>query len=540
VSRYDGPANGQDEATAISLDRDANILVTGRSWGSGTYMDYATVKYRPSDGKQLWARRFGTAAGWDTPVGIGTDALGNVHVAGTSLSESTGHDYATLKYSPAGQKLWEERYAGMETLSDMAAGIAVDAAGNVYVTGVSFRTDTAQDFATVAYSRGGSLLWEQRYNGSYNGTDEPVGVGVDSKGGVYVAGTSAASVSDLGDYTVVKYSATDGAVAWARRYDKSGSLFEIARAMAVNADGDVAVTGICYDSSFMADSDVLTVKYDAAGARLWARSYNGAASGYDYPESVAMDPQGNVYVAGESADSSYSTNYLALKYDATGRAWTRTYSGQAKREDMAQAVAVDGDGNVYVTGFSEGVDSVDAVTAKYSPVGLRLWAKRYSVPGRYNGAKAIAVDKVGNVYIAGDCYSESNSVDYLTIKYGPDGTDLWVERYDGPGNGEDSAKALVVDDDGNVYVTGRSQGVTSADYATVKYSATGTEQWVKRYDGPGAGWDGAVALVLDHLGDLYVTGTSYGGKATAYDYATIRYRASDGAQVWAQRFNGGQ
>jgi uncharacterized delta-60 repeat protein len=537
VSRYNGPANGQDEATHIALDGQGNVLVTGRSWRAGTY-DYAFAKYRCTDGKQLWVRHFESASA-QTPAGIGADGANNVYLAGSSSSMTTGSDYATLKYSTGGVMLWEARYAGVETLSDLAVGLAVDGEGNVYVTGTSYLSASAQDFATVAYSPAGTELWTRRYDGPYHSKDEPVGIGVDNNGGLYVAGTSAASSSDLHDYATIKYDTADGAPLWTRRYDKPGSLSESATAMAVDGSGNVTVTGY---ADLASGSDLLTVKYNATGAPLWVRTYNGPANGYEFSNAIAVDQKGNTYVTGESWNSSFTADYLTVKYDDTGRLWAKTYNGTGNDNDVAQAVGLDGAGNVYVTGFSTGDGyATDMVTIKYNPTtGQRLWTSRYHVLGESNGGQALAVDKNGNVYVTGGAWTEAGGSDYLTIKYDPDGKELWAKRYNGPGNGDDLPKAIVVDNSGNAYVTGQSQGTASSDYATIKYGPTGTRLWVKRYDGPGHGWDGAVAIALDKQGHLYVTGTSYGGKATAYDYATIKYGVSDGGQLWVRRYDGNQ
>jgi hypothetical protein len=175
---------------------------------------------------------------------------------------------------------------------------------------------------------------------------------------------------------------------------------------------------------------------------------------------------------------------------------------------------VDGLGNIYVTGASVGsVTSSDYATIKYDPNGNELWVKRYNGPGNgYDSASALAVDDLGNVYVTGYSYGNSSSTDYATIKYDPNGNELWVKRYNGPGNGYDSATALAVDDLGNVYVTGYSYGNSSStDYATVKYDTNGNRLWVKRYNGYPS------ALVVDDLGNVYVTGY------TSRDYATIKY-----------------
>ena len=97
---------------------------------------------------------------------------------------------------------------------------------------------------------------------------------------------------------------------------------------------------------------------------------------------------------------------------------------------------------------------------------------------------------------------------------------IWVARYDGPGQGYDAATAIAVDEIGSVYVTGYSVGlVFTNDYATIKYDSLGNELWVARYDGPDNGDDIAFDMGLDHAGNLYVTGYS-SDPVGVYDYAS--------------------
>jgi hypothetical protein len=102
------------------------------------------------------------------------------------------------------------------------------------------------------------------------------------------------------------------------------------------------------------------------------------------------------------------------------------------------------------------------------------------------------------------------------------GEELWVRRYDGPGNWWDGATAVSVDTTGNAYVIGRSEGfVSGADFAVVKYDPSGTQLWVYRYNGPSYGHDEATAAVLDGLGNIYVTGYSE-GILTSGDFLTVK------------------
>jgi len=103
---------------------------------------------------------------------------------------------------------------------------------------------------------------------------------------------------------------------------------------------------------------------------------------------------------------------------------------------------------------------------------------------------------------------------------------VWVARYNGPGDSGDYAYAIAIDNSGNIYVTGYSYGSgTYDDYATVKYDSSGVEQWVARYNGPGNYEDWAFAIALDNSGNVYVTGWSM-GSGTEYDYATIKYSST--------------
>jgi hypothetical protein len=156
----------------------------------------------------------------------------------------------------------------------------------------------------------------------------------------------------------------------------------------------------------------------------------------------------------------------------------------------------------------------------------QAWVRRYNAPGNGDDrAHALALDSQGNVYVTGESPGSGTGGDYATRKYSPSGQLLWAKRYNGPGNDIDYAWDLALDSQGNVYVTGYSTGSgTGGDYATLKYSPSGQLLWAKRYNGPGGsnGFDDAYALALDSQGNVYVTGASW-GSGTGYDYATIRY-----------------
>jgi uncharacterized delta-60 repeat protein len=166
----------------------------------------------------------------------------------------------------------------------------------------------------------------------------------------------------------------------------------------------------------------------------------------------------------------------------------------------------------------------------------QTWLARYNGPGNdYDAGVAVVLDSSGNIYVTGESIGVGTSADYLTLKYNSSGQQEWVARYDG-GFG-DAAIAMVIDSLGNVYVTGQSWGEkTAEDYATVKYNADGQEQWVARYDGPANGYDVPTGIAIDNSRNVYVTGAST-GLAGDLDCTTIKYN-SRGQQDWVVRYNG--
>ncbi len=334
------------------------------------------------------------------------------------------------------------------------------------MTGESTGIGTAEDYATIKYNSAGQEQWVARYNGPGNFTDVAYAIAVDSSGNVYVTGQSDSGGQGSNyDYVTIKYN-SDGQQQWLARYDGPGNDGDAAYAMAIDGSGNVYVTGVSIGSG--TGADYATIKYNSAGQQQWVARYNGPANGDDYGYAIAVDSSGNVYVTGSSRGPGTDFDYATVKYNSAGQQqWAARYVGPGGSFGEARAIAVDGSGDVYVTGHSPGAGTADDyATIKYDSAGQQQWVARYNGPG--NGgdeAHAIALDNSGNVYVTGQSYGEGGDTDCATIKYDPKGQEQWVIRYNGPGNPYDFAFAMAVDESANVYVTGES----NADYVTIKY-----------------------------------------------------------------------
>ncbi len=384
-----------------------------------------------------------------------------------------------------------------------------------------------------------SVNWVVRYSGLGNGNNQVMAMVVDSRDKVYVTGYS----SGLGwDVATVEYSPS-GRQLHAVRYNGAPGGDDVPYGIALDADGNVLVVGYtCVVSQF--NHDFFTVKYDSTLTQQWIQTYAGQGNfGLDEAYAVATDASGNVYVTGDSFEPATSDDIATIKYNAAGvRQWVERFNGIGNAGDAGNAIGVDSNGNVLVTGITQrspNGGNMDLTTLKYNPSGTLLWSETYNGPGNSNdGGVALKLDSTGSVYVSGFRTGSGTLFDMITVKYSPTGHQRWLQTFDG-NHGEDAVKAMTLDRDANVYVTGFATfSGTQSDYATVKYDSTGTQQWMMSYNGPVTGFDEAQSVAVDRNENVYITGYSDGGTGLVnYDYATLRYD-SGGTQQWVVRYNG--
>jgi hypothetical protein len=438
VKHYRNLANGQDGASALKVDAAGNVYVNGRSQGNGTGYDYATIKYSPS-GAQLWVARYdGPAHKDDEPVALAVDKQGNVYVTGWSMGSSTKKDFATVKYDSNGKQLWVKRYDGPAHGDDAPVGrksLAVDDWGNVYVTGYSIRSDPFTDYATIKYSPSGQELWVKRYNDptALLPNAWPYALAVDGAGNVYVTGGASGPPSEGLRFATIKYD-TNGKELWTSIYSGSDSENGTASDLAVDVYGNVYVTGISVGSDLTGITDYATIKYDSKGKQLWAQRYDGPGHWGDEAFAIAVDALGYVSVTGfsDGVGGSYGSgnkfwDYATVQYSPSGKQlWVARYDGPAHAYDAPLDLALDKLGNVYVTGASRGLagttEVFDYATLKYNAAGGQVWLQRYRSPANLNSsATAVAVDDKGNVYVTGGSADSATAGSFTTIKYSQGG-----------------------------------------------------------------------------------------------------------------------
>jgi hypothetical protein len=433
------------------------------------------------DGVPLWTNRYhGPGLGDNVPTALAVDPQGDVVVSGYSPGNGSGNDFATIKYSSSGTPLWTRRYNGPGNYDTYATAVAIDAVGNVFVTGSSLRSEDGAlkyHYATLAYSSAGTPLWTNLYADS--GNSLAMAAAVDLSGNVFVTGSASNSVGTF-NYATVAYS-NNGVPLWTNQYDGPSSRLDSAQVIAVDNAGNVFVTGLSVGLLPPGVEECATVAYSGAGVPLWTNRFKGAD---DFTDSrgtgIAVDNHGKVFVTGYTGfiGTNFYYDYATLAYSTDGQPlWTNMFDGPAGTDDRAQAVAVDSSGNVLVTGASTATNGYhDYATLSYSGAGQLLWESRFNGPGGRDGRpKAIAVDPHGNVFVTGQAVNSALNYGFYTLAYSRAGLPLWTNSYYGAKSPYYSyPSAIAADRDGNVFVTGYSRSEVNGlyyDYATLKYSS---------------------------------------------------------------------
>lgn len=498
----------KEEGQAIAQDASGNTYVAGIFENSIIFDNTILTSSRGQNaifiakynaaGAIVWAQKIEAGAiNWGLDIAV--DGSGNVYVTGNfqgmatfgniTLNSSIGQNMFVAKYDASGNAQWAQRagtVGGNIGYGHSGRGIAVDRAGNAYVTGsfggkitfgsVTLTSTGDSEIFLAKYNAAGVLQWVQQAGGVDDDGGEAVAL--DEAGNIYVAGSF-----------------------------RNSATF-----------GNSAVTGTTAGTvtTFIA-------KYDASGTPLWVR---GKAGGWG--SALTVDKGGNAYLM---------TNSYITKYDALGNQGWEKYIGYLY---LGKGIAVDGSNNVYVTGTFSGVvtlgntwlvssGSNDVFLAKLDAAGNVQWVKKSGgvVDDRANG---IALDGSGNVYLTGSFQGTATFGNTILTSSG--NNDVFVAKYDASGNVHRAhnpvglvqdavGNSIAVDQSGNIYVTGSFKGTASfgnttliGDEATIfiaKYSSSGTPLWAQKVNGTYTG--GGTSIRFDKLSNVYLLGNFYGTAA---------------------------
>jgi len=317
---------------------------------------------------------------------------------------------------------------------------------------------------------------------------------------------------------------------WTRQFGSED--WDSAYGVALDGEGNVCVVGATSGTlpgqSSSGRDDAFLCKLGPLGNVLWTCQF-----GSDWDDSawdVALDGEGNVYVVGwtwgtlpdQSSDGLYDA--FVYKFDPLGNVlWIRQFGSDLG--DEAYGVALDGEGNVYVSGYTWGTlpgqssaGGEDAFVCKFDPLGNVLWIRQFG-SDLDDGAFGVALDGEGNVYVAGYTFgtlpgqSSAGGEDAFVCKFGPLGNVLWTRQFGS--DKDDWVRDVALDGEGQVYIVGATFGTLPGqnspgedDAFVCKFDPLGNMLWICQF---GSGWrDWASGVALDGEGSVYVVGVTGG------------------------------
>lgn len=540
LSVKNGLGNGTDRPVKIALDASNNAIVTGRSF-NGAEDDYLTIKYNGMDGTTMWEQLL-DRTNHDRPTDMVIDiSSNNIYVTGRS--KNITYDYVTVAYSSTGNLLWQAVYDYIE--DDRATCIALSPTGEILVSGQSDFDLTANfnyNITTVKYSTAGIQQWSQTFAGTAGNDDIPVDIESDSNGNIFVSGYSDAVTGAIvqNNGILLGYSST-GLALFNKSFSLSATSNDTHSSMIVASNNDIV---ICGGSEVIPVKQATFMKYSNSGTEIWSKKYVANGDNSNNSHSIVIDNQGNTYVAGYSVEYGADRNHSLLKIDPNGNTlWLRTLNGTSSTgsPDEAYGLGIDASGFIYVGGFLKNTGaSYDILLAKYNSNGDTIWTRKYdyTLVGGSDKAFQLAIDGQGNIFLTGRSDSDpsvNSNTDAITLKYNSLGTLLWVQRYNGISNGSDQTRQIKVSPTGNVYVAGRTFNGNDNDVLVIKYSNTGIQQWIKTYDGGGS--DEVISMDIDNSENVVVTGFTQSNANSDTNILVLKYNSS-GVQQWVQSIDG--
>jgi Beta-propeller repeat len=409
---------------------------------------------------------------------------------------------------------------------DQAYGIAIDGLGNAYVTGYTYSTNFPTKNAFQGNLKGSYTVFVTKLNASGNaavystylggsGGDNGYSIAVDSAGNAYVTGytsstdfptKNALQPANHGgdDAFVTKLNASGNALVYSTYL--GGSQDDYGQGITVDSAGNVYLTGYTFSFDFPLKNALQPInhagswtafvtKLNAAGSALVYSTYLGG-SDYDQGAGIAVDSAGNVYLTGDTGSGDFPTKNALQKTDlhpgsATGFISKLNASGSAlvfstflggSSLDLGQAIAVDSANNIYVTGWTASKDfptknplqptnhgHLNAFVSKLNASGSALIYSTYLGGKGHDIAYGIALDSKGNAYLTG--YTDSANfpvvnalqptriafADVFISELNANGSALNFSTYLGGSSYDDQGNSIAVDSTGNIYVAGYTQ-----------------------------------------------------------------------------------
>lgn len=326
-----------DQGHDITVDKDNDTIIVGEiNGGVGIYQDVILIKFN-STGTQLWNTTWG-GINHEFGKGIVTDNESNIYITGTTDGYGSGeNDAFIVKFNSIGIQLWNMTWGGI--YDEFANDIIIDNETNIYITG---RTESSmgQFDAFIAKFNGtnGDQIWNITWGGS--NIDEGTGLVFDNKTNIYLVGRTLSFGAGNTDVVIAKYY-LNGTKIWNYTWGYSNS--EVGYDITIDSSTNVYITGYLFNYETVKE-DVIIIKYNSEGFQMWNTTWGG--SGYEEGKSIAVDNNGDIYITGFSGNY-----YYVLKYNSTGSQIWALNPGDFEYF-IGNGISIDNANNIYITGLT--------------------------------------------------------------------------------------------------------------------------------------------------------------------------------------------
>jgi hypothetical protein len=404
------------------------------------------------------------------------DNWGNIYLSGYGYETvgGQGQDFFTVKCNSSGSEVWQKVYNGPQNDTDRPFGIFVDENGNVYVTGTSRWNSNAYKIVTLKYSSGGNLLWICAFDSLGQSDGEAHDVCVDNNGNVYVTGRISPLNNGYYDLGTIKMD-SNGYVLDYAYFGQPLGFSEDGTNIITDIDGNVYVGGHGNSSSF--GQEAVIIKYNSSLDTLWTVHINGNDNSYnEFTIDIALDDINNVYALCRLQNDPGFTDFSTLKINSSGQIIWRTDFDEAGGQDIPEAMVVDVNGNIFVTGrvrMVGGGGYNDFIVIKYDNGGNQQWVSYYDGPEGFDDDPIeLSLDQSGNIFVCGEINPNGGShFKFTVVKFNTDGSLDWSYIYDE--NVSSKAIGIWTDNSGNVYAAGDGEGTNgNQDLMAIKLSKT--------------------------------------------------------------------
>lgn len=357
---YNNSTDGNDYGTALIIDHSGDIVVVGTSFDlQNNNHDYTILKY-DEDGTLLWSELFdGAANGHDIASSVTVDASDNIYVTGGSEGTGTLVDYCTVKFSSAGNFQWEARY-DHQNMYDGAVSVKISGT-LIAVTGGSGNDWTNGEIATVFYDSNGNEIAVRREESTETGYDQPYDLLTDNVGNIYVTG-KVATANEGFNIKTIKLD-EDLELVWVNEFDGYG-MDDEGRSIALDELGNVYVTGTTAKPG--GGSNIITIKYDDQGEQEWAKQQHTVPTHFKARGMRIAYEDDMLVVCGERERDS-GTLVTTLGYSPEGKMrFMQNFSTDSIADHLVHSLSLY-ENNIYIHGLTQqtGADKYFALKYHY-------------------------------------------------------------------------------------------------------------------------------------------------------------------------------